>query len=854
MKTKLLCPFGIAVAILFFTPITKIKAQTVTQTCSANIANGQNLTVNGDFAQGNTSFTYSTGGTGYNYFTCPTPMPNASCYSGPGQILVGAHSDWFNQGFNMGTAGFGNPITDHSPGNDNNMLMVDGTCTAGNDAWAQVIPVQQNTWYYFECWVTNLNVAPGSNGNASLNLNINNAAALVFSPPAATQGNWVHYSIAWFSGSNTSADLAIQNTTSTGCSTGVDFGLDDITFTPGCAYADVTTPQPLLGADGTLCGKGGLGINLNSNVAAASGRTFTWLQGTPGSIITGQTNPTYNATVAGTYTVCVQNSGGCLKSDVIVVSGTYSLSLPSTIVLCDPPSATLDPGFSGTGVTYKWESSTNGSTWTTIPGIVGTSSTYLANAPGYYRVTTVDPTCGTKTSNVTHITTQQTATPNNVSFCPPGKPTFSVTGTAGSTYQWYTNAAATSQVSPATTGTSYTPSSNIGSTGDPAGTQYTYYVKDITYYTETNVGASTLPASGNQQTQLSQYGTAFSANQPFIIDSMTVYWWLNNSNPTDPLTIQFQLTNDPPGTTTPTNISGGTSAVYSATNSTAKMTPAFGTSASGIYAVRVPVGITVAAAGTYRLSAVNANTTGNVQIQQSGTAYPYNDPVGVLSIYGTAQNGNPVGTTFYGDMYKWKIRYQLDCLPIPVVATKDCALPVHFINFIGQTNASSVSLFWATSTEKNSSHYIIEKSKDGIHFSSIGKADAAGQSTSIHNYSFTDNSLESGIVYYRLVEFDIDGTTTVSEIISVNSRLGDIIKIIPNPNNGNFEVNIEGAKNEVFQLALYNSLGETVYQASDKADESLYSKNIQIQTITPGIYFLHIQSGTKKWMEKIVKQ
>jgi hypothetical protein len=852
MKTIL--PYtGIVMTILFLFSYFDNMAQ-VTQTCTNNIENGKNLTTNGDFSQGNTGFTYTPGSLGYTYYNCPTPLPNPSCYSLPGQLLVGAHSDWFNQGFNKGTVGFGNPIPDHTGTADNNFLMVDGTCSAGNDAWAQIIPVQQNTWYYFECWVTNINVAPDTGGAAVLNLNINNSPKLIFRPSGTSQGTWTHYSVAWFSGTSTTADLAIQNTSYNNCTSQVDFGLDDITFTPGCIYAPTPTDQPSLGTDGTLCGKGNTGIVLNSGLPTKSGRTFTWLQGTPGTTISGATGPTYTATTAGTYGVCVLDVGGCLKSDVITVSANYSLSLPSTIVLCDPPSATLDPGFSGPNVTYKWEKATSsGGPWTTIAGAAGSGPTYTANGPGYYRITTTDPTpgCGTQTSNVTQVTTQQTATPINVGFCPPGRPTFSITGAAGSTYQWYTNAAGTNQVSPATTGTSYTPSSNIGSATDPQGTQYIYYVKDNTYYTETNVGATTLPASGNQQTQLSQYGIAFNANQSFIIDSVTVYWWLNNSNPTDPLTIQFQLTNNPVGTTTPSAIS--TSAVYSATNATAKMTPAFGTSASGIYAVRVPVGITVTAAGTYRITAVNANTTGNVQIAQSGTSYPYNDAAGVLSIFGTSQSGNPVGTTFYGDMYKWRIRYQLDCMPVPVIATKDCALPVEFISFTAEAGTSSVSLNWTTATEQNSAHFIVEKSKDGIHFSSIGKVQAEGHSDAVKYYSFTDNSLESGVVYYRLVEYDRDGSSTISDLSSVNSGLSEAIKIIPNPSNGNFEVIINGADDGLFQLVIYNSLGDVVYNSSDQAGQAGYIKNIQLPNQAPGIYFLHLQSGTRRWVEKIVK-
>jgi hypothetical protein len=832
----------------------------VTQTCSTVIANGQNLTSNSDFSKGNTGFTYSTGGTGYTYFTCGSAMPSSSCYSGPGNIWVGAHSDWFNQGFNQGSAGFGNTITDHSAGADNNFLMVDGTCTSGNDAWGQVIPVTVGQWYYFECWVNNLNVNPGANGNASLNLNINNQVKLTFNPPPGTQGTWVHYSYTWQADVAT-ADIAIQNTTSTGCGTGVDFGLDDITFTPGCAYADVSTPQPSLGSDGTLCGKNGAGITL-SNLNHTAGLTYQWVNSAGTTISSAGPSLTPNVTTPGTYAVCVKSSGGCLKSDVITISATYTLTSQSP-TLCNPASSLLDPGFNGTNVTFQWLKSTNnGATYTPIVGAAGTGPTYLANDDGWYKVNVNDPTpgCGAKTSPVFKVASQQTATPNNVYFCPPGQPTFSVTGAPGSTYKWYTNAAGTTSVTPATTGTSYTPATAIGSSGDAPGTQYTFYAKDITTYREDNGGASTLPASGNSQTGLDQYYTAFTANQSFFIDSVTVYWWLNNSN-NDPLTITFQLYNNLPGNGVAPSKNGAAGPTFTTTNNGAQtlkiISPPFHTPGQTIYAVRVPVKVNVPAAGNYALSvATSPSTTGNVQIQQSGTHYPYPDAAGVYSITGTAQGNNNVGTTYYGDLYDWSITYPLNCLPVPVIATKDCSQPqpVEFISFKANHQDNYIYLTWSTATEKNSSYFVIEKSQDGINFSSVGQIKAAGSSSNILNYSFTDHSSETGTIYYRVVEYDIDGSTTVSEIKSVNSKLLDFIKIVPNPNHGNFSVIMEGLDNIAFQLSLYNALGENVYHSNDRTNSDNHIKNIEIQTLPSGIYFLHIQSSGKRWVEKIVKQ
>src|SRR5690606_28144048 len=118
------------------------------------------------------------------------------------------------------------------------------------------------------------------------------------------------------------------------------------------------------------------------------------------------------------------------------------------------------------------------------------------------------------------------------------------------------------------------------------------------------------------------------------------------------------------------------------------------------------------------------------------------------------------------------------CIPLPVVMA--------YFNVVKQ--GSGALLSWATVTEQNSSHFIIEKSLDGVAFTPIGKVDVRGNSFSPVTYGFTDPFIGLGITYYRLVQYDIDGTAHYSEIKSVSNGGRMDVQISPNPNNGVFVV------------------------------------------------------------------
>jgi hypothetical protein len=838
----------IALLVIVLSNAGNLKAQT----CNTNVSLGQNLVVNGDFSLGETGFTFTAATNCSASLTNACPNGNgyrngfvkcgSACYSSPGDLWVGDSSGYFNQAFNLGSSGFTHPIPDHSPTADNKFLMVDGSCTSGIDAWAQTLTLTANTNYYFETWVTNLSgQVPAATLQFVVNGNLTNPVLTSSSiTVAATQGTWNLFTATFNSGTNTSATIRIQNTTTTGCASAVDFGIDDITLTPGCQFG-AAGPQPNLGPDISICGTGG-SLTLQSNVPQNSTTTVTWSTGATGTGLGAPYSLVVNA--AGTYAVCVSDGGSCVKSDVIVVTPTYSVNIGSDFNLCNPGSQTLDAVFTGIGVTYQWQEFVSGA-WTNLLSSIAQQRTYTVNLPGTYRVVVSEPTCGIVNSNQVVASTQQTATPNNVFFCPTSNVRLSVTGPG--TYNWY--AASSGGAALATATSSYiAPNLSVSTT---------FYVEDVTTYS-TTVGKPTLNQASGNQGQLTDKAIVFAAGQPFTIDSVTVYWFMNNNNPNDPLNIQFILTNNPASSNTAATTLL-TSAAWSSTNTLAnaahQVSPVFPTTGISVYAVRVPVNLAVPSSGTYRLGV--ASSTGNAWIQQGGgVSYPYNDAAtsgSIVSMTSSKLGTNPITTTDYHGMFNWKISYKLNCARVPVIATPDCSLPVELLSFDGFESNNSVQLYWQTGTEKNSDYFKILRSDDGIRFYEIGTVKSVGNSSNSINYSYADNIGISGIVYYKLAQYDLNGEVHYSKTIAVKSEVGEVI-VFPNPTDNSFEVKLSVHKDDEVRLVLLNQLSQVVYENTNNVASGLFSENITVENLASGTYFLQVYTSNHNWVKKIVKR
>jgi len=120
--------------------------------------------------------------------------------------------------------------------------------------------------------------------------------------------------------------------------------------------------------------------------------------------------------------------------------------------------------------------------------------------------------------------------------------------------------------------------------------------------------------------------------------------------------------------------------------------------------------------------------------------------------------------------------------------TGGASVPVTWLYFKGSNQGKNNSLEWATASEQNSKEFSIQRSINGLDFSSIGSVPAAGYSNSERKYNYTDfniDRLNKPVLYYRLKQFDLDGKFKYSNIVAINDAASKLNTIIyPNPTQG----------------------------------------------------------------------
>ncbi len=177
-------------------------------------------------------------------------------------------------------------------------------------------------------------------------------------------------------------------------------------------------------------------------------------------------------------------------------------------------------------------------------------------------------------------------------------------------------------------------------------------------------------------------------------------------------------------------------------------------------------------------------------------------------------------------------------------------LPVEMLAFTAEENDCGIDLEWATATEIANDYFQVQKSTDGIEFSTIATIEGAGNSTTTNHYSYRDVR-QTALSYYRLVQVDFGGEKTISEIVAVKSECFEheaddsIVSLYPNPvSGGDVNVQFQSTINRPNgKLVITDALGRVVQTL---AVELLSGQNIysfSADDLPNGMYSLKIFAG-----------
>lgn len=209
-------------------------------------------------------------------------------------------------------------------------------------------------------------------------------------------------------------------------------------------------------------------------------------------------------------------------------------------------------------------------------------------------------------------------------------------------------------------------------------------------------------------------------------------------------------------------------------------------------------------------------------------------------IYLEADNGNG-GMEGLTDFYKLQGPY--------------FALPISLINFNAQVRNTNVQLSWSTATESNSDHFDVERSTDGVHFTSIGKVAAAGNSNDIKEYGYADDQayhLKESQLYYRLQLVDKDGRTAYSKVVPVTLISSPVaFKIFPNPVHDLLTIQYSAPAKSNLHILDIN--GKQFYQSTLEANNNGTHK-VDVSTLPAGTYIIKFMSNQRIEIQKFIKK
>jgi hypothetical protein len=171
-------------------------------------------------------------------------------------------------------------------------------------------------------------------------------------------------------------------------------------------------------------------------------------------------------------------------------------------------------------------------------------------------------------------------------------------------------------------------------------------------------------------------------------------------------------------------------------------------------------------------------------------------------------------------------------------------LPLTWLSFTAQKQDQHALLNWSTASEFNTKNYQVQHSTDGVSWSTVGLVSATGNISNTRNYSFTHMLPASGSNYYRLLQADIDGRSSYSDVVRL--VFGDIntsLKIMNNPVvNGQLQV----LANKALYINILNTKGQLLLSRQLNAGV----QSLDVSSFASGIYLLQTANEILKFIKK----
>ncbi len=181
---------------------------------------------------------------------------------------------------------------------------------------------------------------------------------------------------------------------------------------------------------------------------------------------------------------------------------------------------------------------------------------------------------------------------------------------------------------------------------------------------------------------------------------------------------------------------------------------------------------------------------------------------------------------------------------------ENATLAVNFVNLSGIYAGTTAQLRWNVNTDQYLQYTTLERSYDGINFMGINNT----FTTFSGDYNYSDQPT-SDKVYYRIRYARSNGSVLYSNIILLNKKNVNQIKVSPNPFTNYLQIVMSNQANENIMLELTDMAGNKIYRKEYRNfNGQLLSVDLKDRVLAKGVYILTLTTKGNKESFSVICQ
>ncbi len=179
-------------------------------------------------------------------------------------------------------------------------------------------------------------------------------------------------------------------------------------------------------------------------------------------------------------------------------------------------------------------------------------------------------------------------------------------------------------------------------------------------------------------------------------------------------------------------------------------------------------------------------------------------------------------------------------------------LQIDGVEMTATRQGTNVLVSWTTQSEQNSARFDVERSDDGVYFTKVGQVQAAGFSTNLRSYRFTDINVAKSLLFYRLKMVDADGSyklSTIKVVAKTDAAMQEFL-LYPNPAVSYVKIILIEPATKALQLQVTNQMGQIV--KSDRVSTGTQLITLDVSQLPKGIYAVVLRGNDAVQVKKLI--